>query len=348
MLNSLDNSVDAKRSQQAIELKRVLNEKERLILELDESQAKHRKAQKELKDKEDGIRNLKGELNRLTLINDELQEKNSYYQRKCKEVKLEQEKTVKEAEAINTQRLNDIEKMLTNIQGDITNKKQSGVIYEYQRSSQDIEALELELEDYRKDYKRLSNLFKKLIIGLRRHGLNNANTVEFFKLGEINFGNKEDVYRNLLKVIAAFHYTNKNRKLLVSFMNRWKTILTTRSPTKKRKVNSRKTTAQKIKQEDAVVLESSGPNKQKLRIEDLDQNDLNELKNQLKEQLMNELEFERAENDVMRTKENEEFKGNATEIYLRIISGLTKYFFTIFSIIAEEAKQKNEYYIYKH
>eukprot|EP00826_Nyctotherus_ovalis_P005962 TRINITY_DN11365_c0_g1_i1.p1 TRINITY_DN11365_c0_g1~~TRINITY_DN11365_c0_g1_i1.p1 ORF type:complete len:301 (+),score=84.45 TRINITY_DN11365_c0_g1_i1:692-1594(+) len=294
--------------------------------------------QKELKEKEDDARNLRSEVNRLTLINDEFQEKNAYYQKKCRDRTLEQEKTVKAVETVNTQRLNDIEKMLTNIQGDIVNRKQSEVVQEYQRPVKDtakdeaIEALENELENDRRDFKKLANLLKKLIVGLRRSGLNNANTVEFFKLGEVNFGSKEDVRKNLLKIVAAFYFTAKSRKALASSLDRWKSLAI---KTPKRTVKSRKTASRKPKQE--PVIESRRP--KKVQLEDISESDLNDLKELLKGQIMNEIEFERANKD----KGREEFRGNASEIYYRILEGLTRYFFSIFNVVVDEAKQKHEY-----
>ena len=191
-----------------MELNKLMNEKERLVLELDECQAKYKKSQKELREQTDEVKALREEINRLTLLNDELQEKNGYYMRKYNTAKLEQQNAAKPIDNSNTQRLNDIEKILSNLQSEVTVKKKYEEIYEWDRQEEHTRIRKQddnpnELENCKKNLKKFTSLIKKLIFGLKRNYLKNPQVREIFKLEDVNSGNEHAAYKNLLKLLAA-------------------------------------------------------------------------------------------------------------------------------------------------
>ena len=80
----------------------------------------------------------------------------------------------------------------------------------------------------------------------------------------------------------------------------------------------------------------------KLRIKDIDENDLNNIMSQVRTQVTNELKFEMMTHKDPKSYESVKFSGNASEIYYMIIRGLTDYLFGIFVEVVKYSRIKNK------
>ena len=90
-----------------------------------------------------------------------------------------------------------------------------------------------------------------------------------------------------------------------------------------------------------IITESKSKPK-KVQLKDIDQEELNNLLAQLREHIIEELRTEsKKETESPEKVTKIEFRGNATEIYYKLIKGITDYFFNIFCQAVKYSKTKN-------
>jgi hypothetical protein len=311
---------EVKANQNRLELNKLTNERDRLILEFNEWQAKYNKLQRELKEQKEENEELRDQLRKAKTIADELEINNNTHNIKMKEI----EKQVYENSKKDTKLLN-IEDMISKVNATLTAHKEEENIK--------VEKNNEELQNNKKLLKKLGYMLKRLTQGLFNDRLRNRHVQDLFRFGNIALDNKGKLYKSLLKIIAAVHYTNKNSKIVKHTFNKWKSFI-------EPKLSHQEPI---VKLSSRPVMNHPIPNKE---AEDKLDKSFEEFEFDLtpyelsNEELLKEYRMEIEA--LKRALNNDTFKDTAPILYFRIINGIAKYFFNIYLIILKDAKLKHK------
>jgi len=321
---------EVKANQNYLEINKLSNERDRLILEIDEWQAKYNRLQRELKGQKEENEELRDQLRKAKGIADELEDKNNFYNQKMKSL----EKQVYENNKKDAKLLN-IEDMINKINKTL-------IVHKEEENTKDNK----EIQNYRKMLKKLGCLLKRLARGLMKN-LENKHVQDLFRFGNIALDNKDKLYKSLLKIIAALHYVNKNSKLVKDTFDKWKSLA---EPKEKPKTINKEPVVQHIGGKGIMELASRSINDDRPILNKEEENKLDksldnyELDMKPYELSNDELLREyKTELEVLKKELNEDsFRDMGPILYYRIINGITKYFFNIYLIILKDAKLKQK------
>lgn len=318
----------AKADQSKLEINKLRNEKDRLIIEIDEWHAKHNKSQRDLKEQKEENEELREQLRKFKGILDELEERNNAYQKKLKDAEQEvYENNKKESKLVS------IEDMISKLNTTLIANKEG----ELKEASMKEAADKEELAGYKKSYKRFGNLLKRLMQALLKdQKLKNSRVQELFKFGNVSLDSKDKYYKSLLKLLAALYYVNKSQKTVRDAFNKWKQSLPTisASPAKEKSIALSKEPVVELSRRPIISNES--PHSKSFEDFEFDLSPYELNTDDLLKEYRPELEA------LKKTPNNNTFNEIAPIIYYRIINGMAKYFFKLYLIILKDAKLKRK------
>lgn len=342
------------------EVKRMQEENDILTQEIKTWKQRFEAEHREKTNLEEEEQKLRKEITKLSFTNDETNEKLMHMQRKYENAMNEfldesrrrqiEEKSVKEDWTI--KKLEDIEEKIAGLHVALTPQKETEIPEEDKGVDTESlldecsESFEQKLENYQKHKGTSDNLLKKLTEKiLKKDELHNNYISGLFKLQDIKLDDKANEYKNLLKAMGALYYANKNAQFAANAYSHWKDVVFQKESSTSKKqerpfdiieeheYESNKEVGAKENESKSLLKETGC----KIRLDDIEENELNKLVNQIREKLIEELQEEfaqqKADNRDLKqersvSSENDEY---LKALYKNITKGLTDYAFGLFN-----------------